>query len=343
MLDNNTATPAGDGAMSRESLAGLFAAELAAESNPPKEETPAEAAPVDTVEPAAPAEAAAEYDTADEAVTTAEADPAIEPETATESTAIAAPSGMSEADKAHFDALTPELKSWISKTKSEADKAFTQKSMEVAEARKRTDAEFDALSGAMQQYDAILARFTDTPLAPPDPALRDSDPFEFDRQMANYVSSKHQAEVAAQERARNAQAHGQLQQRQRAEWVKAETAALKELAPDLIDASPKGRQLREGVWSYARESGYTNEQLSMASARDMSTLLKAMRYDAAQKARASAKPAAKPAPIVASPGPSKAAGGRPSNVARAVETVASTGTRDSLAAAYLAQIRSEKR
>ena len=34
----------------------------------------------------------------------------------------------------------------------------------------------DVLASALQQYDAILSRFTDREIAPPDPALRSTDP-----------------------------------------------------------------------------------------------------------------------------------------------------------------------
>lgn len=335
------AAPAGDSATTRESLAGMFAAELAAEREPEKKEEPAVEAR-EQVEAAAPEPADAADETVEE-TGTAEAEPDSEPDEATTAPAIDAPSGMSEADKANFAKLTPELRAWLSKTKADADAAFTRKSMEVAEVRKKTDAQLQALTGAMQQYDAILARYTDTQLQPPDPALRQSDPFAYEEQLASYVQAKHQQEVALQERQRNASAHAALVEQQRVEWLKSEVTRLQQIAPELADRGQKGEALRKSVAEYALKSGYTNEQLAAASATDMVTLMKAMRYDAAQSAKAAAKPAAAPPPKVSTPGPSKAAGGRPSNLAKAVQNLTQAGTRESLAAAYLAEIQSERR
>lgn len=346
MSDLETATPAGDGAMSRDDLVGLFQAEIAAESAPPvveQAETAAEHAEPDENDAAAPEEAAADHEASEEDVTAEDAEPEAEPDEATEQPAIEAPSGMSDADKANFAKLTPEMQAWISKTKHEADAAFTRKSQEVAEVRKTADAKLQALAGAMEKYDAILAGFTDTQLEPPDPALLHSDPFAYEEQKAAYEQAKHRQELAKTERERNAKAHEEIMSRQRSEWIAEQAEKLKELAPDLADTSEKGQRLKASVANYALQNGYTKEQLQGASALDVTVLLKAMRYDAAQKAKSAARPVAKPAPKVSKPGPSRAAGGRPTNLAKAVQNLERSGSREDLAAAFLAEIQSERR
>lgn len=340
MSIQDNAAPAGGSATSRDDLAGMFLAELQAEDAPaPAPDEPAKAEEPQQQNDAAPVEAAAE-ETSSEDVT-AEAETEIEP---TEAHDIAdAPSGMSEADKAHFAKLSPELRAWVSKREGERHADYTRKSQEVAEVRKEATTRIQALSGAMQQYDAILAKFTDHELSPPDPAMRMSDPEGFEHQMAAYVQAKHQQEIAAKERQRNAENYAALQKQQQQEWYAEQGQRLREIAPELADASPKGRELMRSVWNYGLKNGYSKEQLTQAGASDMAVLMKAMRYDAAKVAKQAAKPAAAPAaPKVQQPGPSKAAGGRPSNLAKAVQNLNASGTRESLAASYLALIQSER-
>lgn len=348
-MDNvDTAAPAGAGPVNRDDLAGLFRAELEAENAPPAEAKPAEtsADPSETGQNDAAApdiEAAADPETSDEDVAAEDAEPEAEPEVATAQPAIEAPSGMSDADKANFAKLTPELKTWLSKTKHEADVAFTRKSQEAAEVRKAADAKYTALSGAMEKYDAVLRGITDTHLEPPDPALIQTDPFAYEEQRAHYERAKHRQESAKAEVERNAKAHQVLMDKQRTEWLTEQATLLNDLAPDLADTSEKGQKLKAAVSNYALQNGYSKEQLVGASALDVSVLLKAMRYDAAQKAKTQSRPPASPPPKVSTPGPSKAAGGRPSSLAKAVINVAQSGSRESLAQAFLAEIQSERR
>jgi hypothetical protein len=73
----------------------------------------------------------------------------------------------------------------------------------------------------------------------------------------------------------------------------------------------------------------------------MVTLWKAQRYDALQKAKATAKVVPPPTPKTAKPGPAKAVG-RPSNLTSAVRNLSQNPTREALAAAFAAEIASER-
>jgi hypothetical protein len=195
--------------------------------------------------------------------------------------------------------------------------------------------------GKLQQYDQILARFTDVEITPPDPGLRLTDPAEYEDQLASYVHRKDLQEKARAERARNAKENEQLTREMMREYLAEQAQELQRLAPDLAANTPKAAEMRKAIHKYGVDSGYTPEMLAQASARDIVTLWKAQQFDAAQKAKANVKVVPKPAPKIAAPGPAK--GGRPSNYAKAVQDLSSNPSVDALEAAFLAELQSEKR
>lgn len=324
---------------SRESLAGLFAAELAAE------EAPAKPAPAPN-EPAAPVEAAAAPETAEQQP----ADPATtEPESAPDedraTPAIDAPSGMSEADKAMFAKLSPEAQAWVSKRAHESQADYTRKAQAVAEVRKQAEQMTAQLQGQLQQYDQILSTITGRNIAPPDPALRMSDPGAYEEQLAAYVQSRHAQEVATAEQTRVRAEMAKAQEEQKRAYFAEQSSELARIAneagiPGLAAGTDEGRAMRKGVYDYGLKAGYTEDMLSMASAKDMLTLWKAQQYDAAKAAKTVAKPAPAPVPKSQTPGPAKQAPNKGSLTA-AVQKVSQSGSREDLAASYLALLNSE--
>ena len=102
-----------------------------------------------------------------------------------------------------------------------------------------------------------------------------------------------------------------------------------------------GPALKKAVVAYAHEHGF-GEVLAKATALEVSVLTKAMRYDAAQKAKSSATVVQPAAPRTAKPGPAKAPGSRVSGFANAVANLRSDPSRDVLAAAFLAELNSER-
>lgn len=324
------------GNVTRDELASLFAAEIAAESAPPAAAKAEPEAAVEEPQDEAPVEASEEIS---EGVTE-DAEPNSEPEEVPAKT-VSGPSGMSEADKAVFAQLPPELQAWVSKRESETRADYTRKTQEVAEHRKAVSAEREMLAGAMQQYDAILARFTDQEIAPPNPALRNSDPVAFEEQMAAYVHAKHTQEIAQKERAQNARQFKAMQEAQTREYIDQQERALEEMKSPLARSSKDSAKIRKEVFEYGVKSGIPPEVLKQASAIEMSLLHKARLYDAQQAAAKAVKTVPPAAPKVQAPGPAKAMG-RPSNLAVAIRNLEANPTRESLAAAYAAQLRAER-
>lgn len=327
-----------------DSIAGLFEAELKAESAPAPKEKAAPAEAEDAPETETDAEetvSEGEENTAEEAGTADEQDSEGEPDAAPAAQTIDAPSGMSEADKAAFAKLSPELKGWVSKRMADQQADYTRKSQDVAEKRKAYEGATQQAMGKLQQYDEILARFTDPVLSPPNPALRHTDPGAFEEQQAEYLYRKDLQEKAKAERAGVAQEQQKLHEAQMREFYVHETQELARLAPELAADTPKAAEMRKAVHKYGVDQGYTPEMLKVASARDLVTLWKASKFDAAEKARANVKVVPKAPPKIAAPGPAK--GGRPSNLARAVQDLSKNPTVDALTEAFLAEIQSEKR
>lgn len=327
-----------------DSIASLFEAELSVERSPPKEvEAPAETVETEeTVDEAAADAPDTAEDTADEAVDEAEVDQDNEPEAAPVVQAIEAPPGMSEADKAEFAKLPPSQRAWIAKRIADQTADYTRKTQDVAQRRKAVDGMAQEFMGRIQSYDAILAKFTDADIAPPDPSLRMTDPEAYDQQLANYVHRKDLKDKATAERSRVAQEAARIQEAQQQAYYRAEAEKLAELAPELAASTPEAAKVRKDIYGFAQKLGYSPDELKMASAKDMITLHKAMLYDAQQAARKAVKVVPKPAPKVIKPG-SASAGGRPSQLVSAVQQLKANPTVDSLAAAFEADLKAERR
>src|SRR5690606_28649887 len=95
-------------------------------------------------------------------------------------------------------------------------------------------------------------------------------------------------EVAAAEQQKVRAQAEELHKQQLQEFHRREAEALAQMAPELADPQ-KGAALRKAVYEYGIKAGYTPDQLSMATARDMVTLWKAQRYDAMQAAKKNVK------------------------------------------------------
>ena len=314
-----------DQPMSLDDLAAQYKAELDAEGAP--------AAPVAKAAPAEPqieAEPAAETETQGE----------IEPEV--EEPAPSPQLELSEADRAVFEQLPPEAKAWIEKRQRETQAAYERQTQEVTTTKRNVEAAEQAIVQRLTHYDQILSQFTQRPLAPPDPALRQTDPLAFDDQMANYVQQKHLQETALQEQARVRAERAEHVDRMQKDYWAAEGKRLSELAPDLVGTAPEAVKRRAAVYEYATKSGYSGDQLKQASALDLVTLYKAQRYDAAVAQKAAVKPVAAAAPKVMKPGPAKAATGRSGGLQSAVKNLSENPTREALAAAYRAELAAER-
>lgn len=134
----------------------------------------------------------------------------------------------------------------------------------------------------------------------------------------------------------------QVQAAAQAEWEQTETAKLHDMIPELKD-SAKGPKLKEQIAAYAKEAGYSPEQLATVSAVQVKTLYEAMQYrqfkakqdaELAKQAKAivEAKNKAKDAPPVQKPGSPKGTDGKAAKAAELLAKHQKSGRVDDLAA-----------
>ena len=313
----------------RESLAGIFAEQLAAERAGSSKAAPAEAAAPQTE--SEPDEGAV----ADQDGT----DPESGTETSTTNPIVNAPVGMSEEDRQRFAQLTPEVQAWVTQRENQRHADYTRKTQEAAELAKSANAERQKLNGQLQQYDAFLSSITQQRIEPPDPNLQYTDPDGYQQLLGQYVTAKHRQEQAVAEQQRVVSERKQIEQQHYSEFVKSESQKLVQIMPEYGDAK-KAPELRKAVIAYAEENGFA-EALGRATAAEIKVLTQSMRFEAAQKAAKAANPVAQVAPRMTKPSPARAPG-RGTGITSAVQNLTSNPSRNALAAAYLADIRSER-
>lgn len=343
MSETATATAPAETSNSPADLVGLFAAEIEAETAPPSA-TPAAPSANGATESEPPAVAVeAEQAAPDEGTDAAEGtEPESDPQSEEPANPILnAPTGMSEEDKRKFALLPPDVQNWLTKREADRRSEFTRKTQEAANLAKAAAAERQQLGTQLEQYSAFLSQITTRKIEPPDPNMQYTDPDGYQQQLGQYVSAKHQQELAQQEQAKVAAQQTAMQEKAYREFVQTEGEKLYAMMPEFKD--PKtGPSLRKAVVEYAQANGF-GEVLPKATAQEVSILVKAMRYDAAQKAAKSAPVVTPAAPRSAKPGPARAPGSRTaSNLATAVSNLMAGGSRASLADAYRAELASER-
>lgn len=325
-------------------LAEMFRAELDAEDAP---KTAAKSAETVSETVAAPDDEAAQVEDeeseAEEADDAATAEPEDAADTPSVDPAIAAPSGMSDADKEQFGKLPSEMKAWVTKRIADQTADYTKKTQVIAEQKKHLDAGVQQIVTKLQALDQHLAKFTDHDIGPPDPALRNTDPVAYDEQLANYMHAQHVKELATKERQKVHEEAERVQKAQATKFFKEQDEILRTAAPELYAADGKmDTQKFKVIQEHAFKAGYSSEELQGASAKDIITLWKAQRFDAIEAAKKQVKTVPPPAPKTVKPGPAKGVG-RPSAVTSAARNLEKAPSRDNLAALYLAELNSEKR
>lgn len=280
---------ADNGALSLDSAVELLRTPTEEQAQPEEQATPE---PAEETEIPAEAEAEPEGEEqqpleADEA-TEEPASPAVEP-----------PAFWTKADKEVFATLPPEAQQAIARNHKAGEAHVNRIQQEIAAERKAVAEAQAAIEQERAQYQqALLANFPQ----PPDPSLIDTNPVEYLKQDAAYkqaiqdyqIAQMRQQEQLAQQQAQEQAERQQFEQEQKQELVK--------LLPEIADPV-EGPKLAQAIYAYGQEIGYDTDILGEAMARDLVTLDKARRWDAAQAAAKAAK--AKPLPKVAAPGVSR--------------------------------------
>ena len=222
---------------------------------------------------------------------------AAETAAASEASALEAPASWDETARARFAQLPADVQAVIASREAEHQKALTTAREEATEAKRDVDKRVSAEIGTLKTLlDKLVpeaaktfkSRWADidwTTLPEKvgtDEAFKLKAQFEKERDQLQQLDS---AQKLADDRAY-------------ADFVKTESAKLKQVAPDLVD-SDKGQGRREALGKFLTSQGYTPEQIRFMSAHDASIAYDAMRWrdaEAKTRALARAKPAARPSP-----------------------------------------------
>lgn len=216
---------------------------------------------------------------------------------------------------------------------------YTRKTQKLAEERKAAMAEFEQVRAERAQYAQILEALkqqvetTDGP-EPDWNRLRNEDPIEFSAQWAEYQlrQQKRQAIQAEQQRL------AEIQQREHAarmqQVLEQEKQALLTAIPEWQDPQ-KAQAEKVAVIEFGRKLGFSDEELSnVTDHRAVLALRKAYLYDRMMSQKASIKPAVKPASPVLKPGAAANAPKKTSEITRAKQRLAKTGSVQDAAAAF---------
>lgn len=252
--------------------------------------------------------------------------------------------GMSEEERQTFAKLPAELQSWVSTREASRQADYTRKTQAVAERTKELTQSVAATLEKINQYDQILAEFTEQDIEPPPEYLKREDPLLYEELRDEYNQKQYNKNLAEKQRTQIAQerdAHAAYMHQQ---WVAEQSNLLVQAEPMFADPE-RGPKLRQELQDYALKQGFDQGALANLSAKEAQILLKAKRYDDAMARRSTDKaaaPKAKP-PKVATPGVSRV--GRPTRAAAAVRDFDSNPNagRDDLARLFEAELAAEQR
>lgn len=209
---------------------------------------------------------------------------------------IVAPNSWSDEDKAVFGKLPPEAQKVIARRESERDKAFTQRTQEIADERKGWETERTAMQGQRQQYQTSLQQLLH--LALPEAQafanvewtkLSTENPAEYVRLSAarDQLRGRVQTLHAEQQRVQ-----GEIlaeQQKRAQSFLGEQRRLLAEKIPDFADAE-KGKKLAQDLSAWLGNQGFTAQEVGqVADHRLVSLALRAMRADQADAARKAAE------------------------------------------------------
>lgn len=212
---------------------------------------------------------------------------------------------------------------------------YTRKTQQIAEARKQTESELQAVRAEREQYAQLLGALEAQVQQSAQPnidwdRLYQEDPIEYVRQREVMRENKEKAEAIQSEQQRLAYLSQQEQAQFMQQKLQQEQEALLAAIPDWKDAK-KAQAEKALLVEFGQKIGFTPEELkSVVDHRAVLMLRKAALYDQMMSKRGNIKPVTNNGPRPAKPG----AAGRVSNstdAVRAQQRVAKTGRVDDAA------------
>lgn len=220
-------------------------------------------------------------------------------------TAIQAPVSWSQEDKNVFAALPPDAQNIILRRESERDTGFQQKATELADLKRQFEQQQSTIEQERQQYAQFLASKAQAKIEPPsldllNPQHDSYSPEKYHLQKAQYEQAAVEQQTAQQNLMQQQQEYQNQQAQAFQKYTEEQTSLLTEALPEWKD-----KPFRDEVLKYATTNGYEVQQLQMASAQDIQTLVKAKKYDAMMAKKDKVKDTVRDLPKVMKPGAAK--------------------------------------
>lgn len=220
---------------------------------------------------------------------------------------------------------------------------YTRKTQQVAEMRKQTEAELQAIRAEREQYAQLLGALSEQVKAAAEPQidwdrLYQEDPIEYVRQREVMRENREKAAAIQAEQQRLSEIAQQEQVKQLQEVKAKESQALLEAIPSWKDPA-KAKAEKAMLVEFGQKMGFTPQELgNIYDHRVVLALRKAALYDQMQAKRQGIKPVTNNGPKPAKPG---AAGrvSQMSDAARAKQRLAKTGRVDDAASAIELMLR----
>ena len=233
-------------------------------------------------------------------------------------------------DGKEVDVTLEELQKGYSRTQD-----YTRKTQQIAEVRKQTEAELQAVRAEREQYAQLLSALESQVQQVAQPnidwdRLYQEDPIEWVRQREVMRDNQDKAAAIQSEKQRLAQLSQQEQAQFMSQRLEHEKEALLAAIPDWKDAK-KAQAEKALLVEFGQKIGFTPDELkNVVDHRAVLMLRKAALYDQMMSKRGNIKPVTNNGPRPAKPG----AAGRVSNnteAVRAQQRVAKTGRVDDAA------------
>jgi len=168
---------------------------------------------------------------------------------------------------------------------------YTRKTQEIASDRKEMQIQqerqqyMDALTNVMQGSMGELEKFSNVDWN----ALRENDPIEYVTTREQYREAQEKIQGLQNEQARAAQSQQAQTQKAQHQMLQVEKGKLVEALPEWGEPD-KQKEIATGLQSYAKEQGFTAEELnSLIDHRSILVLLKAQKYDQLQQSNVKSK------------------------------------------------------
>jgi len=173
----------------------------------------------------------------------------------------------------------------IASDRKEMETLQQQYNSEIAQIQQERQQYMDALTNVMQGSMGELEKFSNVDWN----ALRENDPIEYVTTREQYREAQEKIQGLQNEQARAAQSQQAQTQKAQQEMLQVEKGKLVEALPEWGEPD-KQKEIATGLQSYAKEQGFTAEELnSLIDHRSILVLLKAQKYDQLQQSNVKSK------------------------------------------------------